>query len=292
MLTRRLLPLLLAVMLMMIAVPAVFAGAEPPPNEAARTVADRHGGDLKAFARLQIGERSELLFYEMMTERGSSKGVGMASFIPAGGLDPTSVRALHGANPHEIFYALSERGTEIPGVLREYHENRFEKQGQGWALEKIKPGVYNLFSCQMTGPIVANAVAATGLPYSYNELSKGPHNGPFWYVEDPNALFPTYYQNNGVVTVGDAYYYVMLCDEDPAFSFTSVGVRLAYTETSDYEELSSGELYWQLHNPGDQMSFMSWPFDSDLSGDNSWFWMLTVEDVFYQDTLHIGTAWS
>lgn len=290
--TRRLLTLLLAIMLMATTVAAVAAEPDAAREQGARTAGERQSGDLKPFARLQLGKGSELIFYEMTSERGYSGGVGVAQYIPAGGMEPMSVRELRGANPHEIFYAFAERGTEIPGILREYHENRFEKQQQGWAIGKIKPGVFNLFTCESSEQAVSNAVAATGLPYSYNELSQGPHNGPFWYVQDPNALFPTYYTNNGVVTIGDAYYHVMLCDEDPSFSFTSVGVRLAYTESNEHQDLSSGELYWQLHNPGDQMSFMSWPFDSDLAGDNSWFWMLTVEDVFYNDTLHIGTAWS
>ena len=65
-----------------------------------------------------------------------------------------------------------------------------QRYGQGWALEMVKPNLYNLFSCALTEQTVVNAVNATGLPYSYNELSEGPHNGPFWYAEDPNSLLP------------------------------------------------------------------------------------------------------
>ena len=59
------------------------------------------------------------------------------------------------------------------------------------------------------------------------------------------------------------------------FNQTSINVRLTYEESDDDVILGQGEINWQLHNIGDQMSFMSWPFDSDLSGDNTWFWMLT-----------------
>jgi hypothetical protein len=220
------------------------------------------------------------------------RGIGIAQYIPAGGMDPATVRELHGANPHELFYALSVRGTEVPRILREAHDNRFGTQPQGWALVKIKPQVFGLFSCEITELPFADTLAATGLPHVYNELSKGPHNWPLWYVENPNDLFSTYYTNNGLTTTGDVYYRVMLCDEDAMFLNSSIDVRLAYTETGKNGVLSNGELFWQLHNIGDQMSFLSWPFDSDLAGDNSWSWMLTVEHVHLYDTLHIGMAWS
>lgn len=270
------------------------------------------------FDRLSIGKGSELVFYAMLgvpekesdsgkdiprdaliryggsdaTLGGRLHGIGVARLIPAGGMDPMTVPELRDASPYDLYHAFSERGSDIPEILREYGKNRRLRYAQGWALDVVKPNVYNIFGCLITEQTVANAVSATGLPYSYNALSAGPHNSPFWYPEDPNAIFPTYYQNNGLATVGDAYFHVMLCEEDPMFAQTGVNVRLAYEETDDGVLLSEGELNWTLHNIGDQMSFMSWPFDSDLSGDNTWFWMLTVSSVHYNDTLHIGTAWS
>ena len=276
----------------------------------------------REFARLPIGKGSELIYYAMLgapeddgesdkdvprdgitaigtadpTLGGRLHGIGVGLYIPAGGMDPATVRGLHDANPHELYYAFSERGTEIPAIVRAYDKNRYTRLQQGWALDVVKPNLYNIFSCALTEQTIINAVNATGLPHSYNELSEGPHNGPFWYPEDPNALFPTYYKNNGFGTVGDAYFHVMLCEEDPMFLNSSVHVRLSYEEVDGPygygETLSQGELHWALHNIGDQMSFMSWPFDSDMSGDNTWFWMLTVSDVHLYDTLHIGTAWS
>lgn len=316
---RRILALLVGALLIATTAPAVAATPASAGEDDTKTVQALalDVDPLEPFARLQIGRGSELVFYMILAvpdspersdgddrqaqieavdpeREGSSifQGIGIAQYIPAGGMDPATVRELRGANPHELFYALSARGSEVPGVLREVHGNRFGNQLQGWALAKIKPFVFGLFSCEITEQSFANAVAGTGLPYTYNELSKGPHNWPFWYVEDPNALFPTYYTNNGLGTTGDAYYRVMFCDEDAMFINSSVNVRLAYTETGKNGVLSSGELSWQLDNAGDQMSFMSWPFDSDLAGDNSWFWMLTVEHVHHNDTLHIGTAWS
>ncbi len=273
---------------------------------------------VREFKRVQLGKGSELIFYAVLgtpeddkdsgketprdgikaigtadpTLGGRIHGVGVATHIPLGGMDPATVRELKDANPHELFHAYTEKGTEIPSLLRVYGKNRFAHLDQGWALGMIQPNVYNIFSCQISEQAVINAVNAAGLTYSYNELSEGPHNGPFWYHEDPNTLFPTYYKVNGLATVGDAYFHVMLCDEDQMFAQTSIDVSLAYQESDDGEVLSKGELHWQLDNIGDQMSFMSWPFDSDMSGDNSWFWLLTVGGVHYNDTLHIGTAWS
>jgi hypothetical protein len=294
---RRALSLLLATLLLSVAGMSVATATEGAPQQDRDTTAKRDVHPPEPVARLQLAGGSELIFYEMLANDGSSRGIGVGQFIPARGMDPSTVRELRGANPHEIFYALSKRGTDVPGLLREYHPNRFEKLPQGWALERIRPSVFkNLFSCGLSEQIVTNAVAATGLPHIYSELSKGPHNWALWSVEDPNALFPSYYTTNGVSTTGDAYYHVMLCEEDPNFTNTSVHVRLSYEETDGPygygTVIGQGELHWALHNVGDQMSFMSWPFDSDLAGDNNWSWMLTVEDVFHNDTLHIGTAWS
>ncbi|MEZ4522199.1 MAG: hypothetical protein R3A46_11235 [Thermomicrobiales bacterium] len=313
---KRMLGIVLGLMLLMTLVSTAAAQPFTLHSSVAATGDDLSRTDVelaREFARLPIGKGSELVFYAMLgapereedsnddaikrigsdaTLGGRIHGVSVGMYIPAGGMDPATVRELEGANPHEIFHAFSERGTEIPALLREQQKNRFKRHNQGWALDVVKPNLYNIAGCKVSEESVVNAVNATGLPHSYNALSDGPHNSPFWYPEDPNSLFPTYYQNNGLATVGDAYFQVMLCDEDPMFDQTSVAVRLTYEESDDDVVLSTGELHWQLHNPGDQMSFLSWPFDSDLSGDNTWFWMLTVSDVHYHDTLHIGTAWS
>lgn len=313
---KRMLGILLGLMLMTTIVSTAAAQPFTPHRDVAATSDKLHTVDREypvEFARLPIGKGSELIFYAMIgspeeakdnpddvikrvaagaTLGGRIHGVGVARYIPAGGMDPATIRELEDANPHELFHAFTARGTEIPAILREQDKNRFMRLNQGWALDVVGPNLYNIFSCQISEQPVINAVNATGLPHSYNALSEGPHNGAFWYPEDPNSLFPTYYQNNGLGTVGDAYFHVMLCDEDPMFDQTSVHVRLTYEESDDDVVLGQGELHWALHNPGDQMSFMSWPFDSDMSGDNTWFWMLTVSDVHYYDTLHIGTAWS
>ncbi len=310
MFTRRLLTLMLGLMLAGMIATTAAATASTISEDGPKIAGDHP----EPFAMLKIGNGSELVFYRLPANSSDSRhdqrdtpreqlervypaderpGIGLAQYIPVGGMDPQTVPELRGANPHEIFYALSTRGTDVPGVLRELHDNRYDKTPQGWGLSKIKaPSAYNLSICPSTQQIVAGAVAATGLPHSYNELSKGPHNWPLWYVQDPGALFPSYANNLGVVTPGDAYYHVLLCKEDPLFLNTSVTVRLGYTEKSGYDTLSTGEIVWKLHNAGDQMSFLSWTFDSDLSGDNSWYWMLVVEGVYYNDTLHIGTAWS
>ena len=317
---RRLTPLVLG--LLMVATTLSSVAAQPftphssvaPASDDLRTIETEH---IREFSRLPIGKGSELIFYVMLgtpeeenepgkdaprdgvaaigsdpTLGGRIHGVGVSQYIPAGGMDPATVRELQDANPHELFHAYSERGREIPAILREYGKNRFARQAQGWALDLVKPNVYNIFSCVNSEQSVVNAIGATGLPYSYNELSKGPHNWGLWFLEDPNALFPTYFAVNGLATVGDAYFHVMLCKEDPLFLNTSVNVRLSYQESDDGVVLSEGELHWQLHDIGDQMSFMSWPFDSDLSGDNVWFWLLNTGNVHFNDTLHIGTAWS
>ena len=295
MFVRRTLTVLLGLLLLATTVVAVAAAPGDSAGDDSRIVGDHdeRRAEPKAFARLSPGKESELVFYEMIGERGDSRGIGVSIYVPAGELHPVYVSHLRGTNPLELHYALSEEGTETPGILREYYKNRFQFLSQGWAISKLKPPFYNnLFSCKTSEQSIVNAVSSTGLQYSYNELSEGPHNGPFWYPEDPNALFPSYYKNNGIVTVGDAYYHLMLCEEDPGFVNTIINVQLEYTEMDGYDALSSGQLNWQLFNPGDQMSFLSWPFDSDLSGDNNWYWMLTVEDVHYQDSLHVGMAWS
>ncbi len=318
---KRILGLMLGIMLLTTGLSTAAAQPFTPHStisatgdELSRTEVDL----VREFARLPIGKGSELAFYVMLgtPEDGGDSGketprdgikairtadptlggrlhsIGIARYIPAGGMDPLTIPDLRDANPYEIYHAFSERGTEVPAILRETNKNRFARRTQGWALDVVKPNVYNIFSCPLTEQTVVNAVNASGLPYSYNELSEGPHNGPFWYNEDPNSLFPTFYKVNGLATVGDAYFHVMLCEKDQMFNQTSVDVGLSYQESDDGDILSAGELHWQLHNIGDQMSFMSWPFDSDLSGDNSWFWLLTVGSVHYNDTLHIGTAWS
>ncbi len=298
---RRVLSLLLATMLLSIAGMSVATASETAPHQE-KEAAERRESEAhppEPVASIQLAGGSELIFYELLADDGTSRGIGVGQFIPARGMDPGSVRELHGANPHELFYALSDHAAEIPHILSEMYANRYGKQPQGWALEKIKPSFDGIISCKNTEQSFGDAVLASGLPIASFDLSKGPHNSPIWTAENPNDAFPSYVttKKGGVVGDEDVYFRVMFCEEDPMFAATSVNVRLEYKESFNggYNFSLSGEFQWQLHNPGGQMSFMSWPFYSNLGGKpvlHRWFYTLTVEDVQYMDTLHIGMAWN
>ena len=247
-----------------------------------------------------------MVFYELGSSWQRGSGVGVATYVPLSGGDPATVEELVGANPFEIFYALSTPDMEIPEVLQEHFENQFAQRPQGWGLSQLETHTYSHFDfCKLTESYVANPVGnlassmldGGGFPVVATLLSSGPHSTPAdWSVKYSNQSLPTYASAHHLMalTHGDAYYHVMLCREDTVNGNDGVALELAYTEWADApysRKVSNGVVHWQLDSVGDQISFMSWPFDSDLSGYNIWEWDLDLDNVNYDDTLHIGSVY-
>lgn len=89
------------------------------------------GDDVKPFAILHPGAGNELRFVEVHDQNGSVQGVGIIEIAEQGQSSTAKLDRLKGANPMEVFNALSLRGAPIPAILKETYGPP-ELGPQGW----------------------------------------------------------------------------------------------------------------------------------------------------------------
>lgn len=117
---------------LLLASQAVALAGHPDPGFVVGPERRGSGDEVKPFATLHPSAGNQLQFVEMRGEDGNVPGVGIIEIAEPGQSSTAQLDRLKGANPMEVFNALSLRGAPIPAILKEtYGQPKLGPQGWG-----------------------------------------------------------------------------------------------------------------------------------------------------------------
>jgi hypothetical protein len=254
---------------------------------------DPQGTLATPFAKLYPADGMAMQFVMLKTADGRDAGIMIATTLPAhmGGVE--KIEGLRGANPLEIFNAMSVRGTKIPReLLAAYGRPKLGQQGWALPLPLVGGGVQAQECAPGADPfsLIEGDVEWFASSMYFLSEADGPSTQPNHWSDDNGPADGTIRRklNGGVNNVTEYFSRVSYCFEDESDyplnfhgRFVTVKARI-----SNFLPAWGTELNVQLMDPGDDASVQVYALPGEHVDVR-----LAITAARPGDLFHIGATW-
>ena len=256
---------------------------------------DTPGGDVitaEAAATINVGQGSQARLFYLRNSNGQIASVQFGFMHAAGTSGIGDIPALRGANPLELFNALSKPGARIPAALTNlYGSPRLGHQG--WARSKVLTGGGTQQLGCMPGAESFNSfdndILAKGYAGVFLAEADGPTNRPEHWSTDPGPADGTnWYRLQGQALSAKAFYTkVQYCFADYNIYGNFEPDPVAHVQSRLAGFGAWSDMVYGFNAPGDELEYVSFP----QTGAN-YDYRLQINLVRALDSFHIGATWS